>query len=70
MINYLPSQSGYSFSTLVSKKRFTYKSAGVDIDAGETIIDKGSGEMQGEFNFLDVDFNTKTYFSNTVKRVK
>ena len=41
-----------------------------DIDAGETFIDKGSGEMQGEFNFLDVDFNTQTNFSNTFKRVK
>ena len=41
-----------------------------DIDAGETIIDKGSGEMQGEFNFLDVDFITQTNFSNTFKRVK
>ena len=41
-----------------------------DIDAGETIMDKGSGEMQGKFNFLDADFNSKTYFSNTFKRVK
>ena len=41
-----------------------------DIDAGETIIDRGSGELRGEFNILDFDFNTTTYFSNTFKRVK
>ena len=41
-----------------------------DIDAGEIIVDKGSGEMQGEFHIADVDFNTVMYLSNTYKRVK
>ena len=54
---------GVNTGTFNSSYRF-------DIDAGETIIDRGSGEMQGEFNYLDVDFNTKYYFSNTFKRVK
>ena len=54
---------GVNTGTFNSSYRF-------DIDAGETIIDRGSGEMQGEFNYLDVDFNAKYYFSNTFKRVK
>ena len=41
-----------------------------DISAGEIIIDKGSGDMLGEFELLDAAFKTHSYFSNTYKRVK
>ena len=41
-----------------------------DINAGEIIVDKGSGEMRGEYNLGDLDFKTVMYFSNTFKRVK
>lgn len=41
-----------------------------DINAGEIIVDKGSGEMRGEYHLGDLDFKTVMYFSNTFKRVK
>jgi len=41
-----------------------------DIDAGEIIVEKGSGELLGEYHLEDSDFKTIMYFSNTFKRVK
>ena len=41
-----------------------------DINAGEIIVDKTSGELRGEYHLGDLDFKTVMYFSNTFKRVK
>ena len=41
-----------------------------DIDAGEIIVDKGSGKMRGEYYYSDFDMKSIMYLSNTYKRVK
>ena len=49
----------------------TFKSSyRFDVDAGEMITDRGSGEMRGEYDLGDLNFKTSTYFSNTYKRAK